>query len=188
MAELPEDVQTTAERLTRLARDAVDSNEAEAYRERRESSLSEHGYTARYREADDTLILYPVEWIDDDGTVVLDRIDDTDRAVELSLSGTGEEDEWAAIEEHNSQLVATVEETAGEDHAANARAFADFMGNHYVRRVETAGTRELREFLTEYYPRNSWPTAAQKTKVRESLELLFEAAGEPFPGVTRTSR
>ncbi|WP_117592194.1 DUF7108 family protein [Haloprofundus halophilus] len=188
MAELPEDVRTTAERLTRLARDAVDSNEAEAYRERRDASLADHGYTARYREADDTLVLYPVEWIDDDGTVVLDRIDDTDRAIERSLSGTGEEDEWEAVERHNSQLVAAVEEASGADHAANARAFADFMGNHYVRRVETAGTPELREFVTEYYPRNSWPTEAQKTMVRESLELLFERAGEPFPGVTRTSR
>ncbi|WP_224269873.1 DUF7108 family protein [Haloprofundus salinisoli] len=188
MAELPDDVRATAERLTRLARDAVDPNEAEAYRERRDASLADHGYTARYREADDTLVLYPEEWLDEEGTVVLDRIDDTDRAVERSLSGTGEEDEWEAVEKHNSELVAAVEAEAGAAHAANARAFADFMGNHYVRRVETAGTRELQEFLTEYYPRNSWPSEAQKTVVRESLELLFEQAGEPFPGVTRTSR
>ncbi|WP_224332482.1 DUF7108 domain-containing protein [Haloprofundus halobius] len=188
MAELPEDVQTTAERLTRLARDAVDPNEAEAYRERRDASLADHGYTARYREADDTLVLYPAEWIDDDGTVALDRIDDTDRAVERSLSGTGKEDEWEAVEKHNASLVAAVESSSGSDHAANARAFADFMSNHYVRRVETAGVPEIREFLTEYYPRNSWPTEAQKTAVRESLERLFEQAGEELPDVTRTTR
>ncbi|WP_224447496.1 DUF7108 family protein [Haloprofundus salilacus] len=188
MAELPEGVRTTAERLTRLARDAVDPNEAEAYLERRDAALDEHGYAARYRDADDTLVLYPTEWLDDDGTVVLDRIDNTSRAVERSLSETGEEDEWTAVEEHNSRLVAAVEESAGSAHAANARAFADFMGNHYVRRVETAGTPELREFLTEYYPRNSWPTEAQKMVVRESLELLFEQAGEELPDVTRTSR
>jgi len=38
------------------------------------------------REEDDTLVLYPDEWMDD-GTVQLDRIETTDRAVEVSLSG-----------------------------------------------------------------------------------------------------
>jgi len=65
--------------------------------------------------------------------------------------------------------------------AANARAFADFMGNHYVRRMETAGQRELRDFLTEYYPRNAWPSDEQREAVYESLRLVFEVAEAEVP-------
>jgi hypothetical protein len=61
------------------------------------------------------------------------------------------------------------------------------MGNHYARRLETAGPRECREFLEEYLPRNAWPTDEQRSEAERSLRLLFEAAGvepPPMPGET----
>jgi hypothetical protein len=79
---IPEDVIDRAETLTRRIRNAIDENERTAYRDEREELLDSHGYTARVREGDtgETLVLYPVEWIED-GTVRLDRITDTTRAV-----------------------------------------------------------------------------------------------------------
>ena len=179
---LPADVVESVERLTRLALRAVDDAEADAYRADRDARLAEYGFRARVREeADrDVLVCYPAEWMAD-GTVRLDRIEDRTRAVEVPLGGVGEEREWEAVEAHNRELVARVREEAGEVHATNARAFADFMGNHYVRRMETAGERELRDFLTEYYPRNAWPTDEQREAVYESLRLVFEVAETAVP-------
>ncbi|AFK18412.1 rnhA operon protein [Haloferax mediterranei ATCC 33500] len=180
-SELPEDVVEEATRLTRLARDAVDPDEREAYLSARDELVDEHDFLSRVREEDDVLVLHPAEWVDDEGTVVPKQIDDVDRGVEQPLSGTGEEHEWSAIEEHNARLVATVAEKHGEDHAANARAFADFLGNHYVRRIETAGAPEVREFIEEYYPRNAWTTTEQRSILSESLKLLFDAADAEVP-------
>jgi hypothetical protein len=178
--ELPEAVVDGAARLTRLARDAVDENEAAAYRDRRAEMLSDHDFTARVREEDETLVLYPEEWIDD-GVVRVERIDDTDRAYELPLTGADVDGDWDAVEEHNAQLVDAVEAEHGATHAANARVFADFMGNHYLRRADTASRDEIREFLTEYYPRNAWPSEKQESVVRESVERVFEAADADVP-------
>ncbi|GAB6862173.1 rnhA operon protein [Haloplanus litoreus] len=172
MTDLPRDLQQEAERLTRLARRAVDENEAAAYERDRDDRLAAYDYTARVREADDTLVLHPAEWVDGD-TAQLNRIEDTDRAVEISLSGSGDAGEWEAVEAHNADVVERVHERVGEVHASNARAFADFMGNHYARRVETATPAELREFLTEYYPRNAWPSDEQRAVVEQSLEHVF---------------
>ena len=176
---LPEAVVDAAERLTRLARQATDDAEADAYRADRADTLSAHDYTARTREDDDTLILYPDEWIAD-GTVQLARIDDTDRAVEIPLSSAGD-DTWAAVEADNAALVAAVGDAHGPIHEANARAFADFMGNHYCRRIETATADELAEFYTEYYPRNVWASAEQQAALDASLEYLFAAADTVCP-------
>ena len=192
--DVPVDAVAEAERLTRLARDAEargertgaagerhdGPEEAAVYRERRDELLAAHGYTGRHREGDDTLVLYPAEWVVD-GTVQFDRIDDTDRAVEVALSGPGRGDDWTTVEAHNAQLVATVREEYGEEHAANARAFADFMGNHYAKVVERATADEIREFLAEYYPRNAWPTEAEASLVEESVEKVYEVAGASAP-------
>jgi hypothetical protein len=177
---LPRDVVEEAERLTRLARRAVDPGEAEACERRRDDLLSEYGFEARVRAADDTLVCYPAEWLVD-GVVRLERVEDTDRAAEVSLSGPGDEDEYDAIEAHNAALVARVAEAAGPVHAANARAFADFLGNHYLKRVEDATPAELREFVEEYYVRNAWPSAEQRAVLDESLAVLYEAADAPLP-------
>ncbi|MFB6096190.1 MAG: rnhA operon protein [Haloferacaceae archaeon] len=185
--DLPTDAADEAERLTRLAREALDDGEREAYLADRERLLAQYDFTARIREEDDTLVLHPEEWTED-GTIYPSRIDDLDRAHEISLSGPGDPEEWDEIEAHNAALVEAVREAHGEVHAANARAFADFMGNHYARRVETADAPEIREFLAEYYPRNAWPSDEQKSVVEASIELVFDAADAEAPAFRRARR
>jgi len=182
--ELPEDLIAAAERLTRLARRATDGREADAYREDRDQRLAEYGFTARVREEDagEVLVLHPGEWVEE-GTIRTDRIEDTDRAIERRLSGPGEESAFERVDAHNRDVVARIEERAGPVHAANATAFADFMGNHYVRRVETATPAELREFLAEYFPRNAFPTDEQRATVEETLRLVFDVTDREAPEI-----
>ncbi|MFC6988107.1 rnhA operon protein [Haloplanus sp. GCM10025708] len=187
MAELPQDVVDEAERLTRLARDAVDESEAAAYERERASMLAEHDFTARIREEDDTLVLHPEEWVED-GVIRVERIEDVDRGIEVSLAGAGDPDDWDAVEEHNAAVVDAVAAEAGEIHAENARAFADFMGNHYAKRIERATADELQEFLDEYYPRNAWPSDEQRAVIAQSLELAFDAAKTEMPEFTAVRR
>ena len=177
MGELPAAVADEAERLTRLARAATDEAEREACREERAAVLADHGFTARVREGDTgaVLVCYPDEWLDD-GTVRTERIDDTDRAVERRLSGPGDPDDWRHVAAHNDRVVARVAERHGDVHAANARAFADFMSNHYARRIETTTADERREFREEYFVRNAWPSAEQRSAIEQSLSLTFDAA------------
>ena len=98
--------------------------------------------------------------------------------MEVSLSGPDHDAEWADVEADNEAIVSAVADAHGQTHAANVRAFADFMGNHYLKRVDDATTDETTEFLTEYYPRNAWPSAEQAAVVEESLELVAEIAGD----------
>jgi hypothetical protein len=179
---LPDDVVDEAERLTRLAREAVDDAEAAAYREHRSDLLAAHDYIARVREDEtrDVLVLHPEEWVED-GTVYPSRIDDVDRGVEAPLSGPGEGDDWAEIDDHNRELVETVRDEHDAVHADNAAALADFAGNHYAKPVESLTEGELSEFLTEYYPRNAWPSAEQRAVVEKSVVVTFEAADERCP-------
>ncbi|MFB6087295.1 MAG: rnhA operon protein [Haloarculaceae archaeon] len=178
----PERVVEEAERLTRLARDAAVDAEAAAYREDRDSMLADHDYTARVREDDtrDVLVLHPAEWVED-GTIRPDRIENVDRGIELPLSGPGEGDDWAEIDAYNREIVATVREEHGDDHAANVTALADFMGNHYAKPIDGATREELEEFLTDYYRRNAWPTPEQRDVVEKSVRLAFEAVDERCP-------
>jgi hypothetical protein len=184
---LPADAVAEAERLTRLAREAVDDGERTAYREDRAALLDDHDYVARVREADDTLVLYPQEWVTD-GTVYPEDIEDVDRGVEVSLSGPGDPEEWDDVEEHNTAVVERVRETGGDVHAQNVRAFADFMGNHYARHVETASSDEIAEFVGEYFPRNAWPSATQREKIEESIDLVFEVTDREPPAFRRALR
>jgi adenylate cyclase class IV len=179
MSELPADTVEGAERLTKLARQVGNSDEADAYRQRRDERLADHDYTARVREEDETLVLYPDEWLDD-GTVVLDRIEDTDRAVEIPLDAAHDEGSWEEIEAHNSAIVDAVEAEYAPEHAANVRAFADFMGNHYLARVDNA-TDEQIEAFREYYKRNAWPDKKQREVVETSLEHLFTVSEADCP-------
>ncbi|WP_336022133.1 DUF7108 family protein [Halobellus salinisoli] len=179
-SEVPEDVVDEAERLTRLAEEAAVEDAAAAYRERRDELVEEHSFTPRVRGEDDTLVLYPEEWVDD-SVVQFDRIDDTDRAVEVSLSGPDLGADWEAVEEANQAIVEAVEAEYGPDHATNVRAFADFMGNHYLKRVDDATDDEREEFLTEYYPRNAWPSKEQESIVAESIALVDDV-GDEVPG------
>ena len=180
--ELPTDVIDEAELLTRHARRAVDPNEAAAYRDRRASILSDHGFRARVREEGrDTLVLYPDEWVED-GTVQPERIEYIDRGIERPLEGPGEADEWAVVEEHNRELAETVADTRGEVHGANADALADFASNHYAKPIEDLTGAELEEFLAEYFPRNAWPTDDQQAVVEQSVRLTYQVADQPLPG------
>jgi len=182
MSELPDDVNEEAERLTRLAREAVDEDEAAAYRRRRDDRLDEHGFTARVREDDDgdVLVLHPEEWIDD-GDIHPDRIDDTDRAVEIRLEGVGDPDEWDEVREHNDRIAERVRDAHGDVHGDNAAAFADFMHNHLAKPVESATAEEIRTFRSEYFPRNAWPTEDQRAALDRSIKLVFETADARLP-------
>jgi hypothetical protein len=177
---LPDDTVDEAERLTRLAREAVDPNEATAHRRRRDELLAEHGYTARVRseDTDAVLVLHPADWLDEAGTVRIERIDDVDDGIEVPLSGPGDADDWDSVERHNRTVADRVTEAHGEVHGRTAHAFADFMSNHYAKPVEQATPGERREFVEEYFPRNTWPTDEQRAVVEESVELVRETARE----------
>jgi len=182
MAELPTDVIEEAERLTRLAREASADSEQTAYRDRRDELLADESFEARIRSEDsrDVLVLHPTEWLDD-GTIRPDRIEDTDRAVEIPLTGPGDPDDWETVHSHNADVVARVREQYGDLHGDNARALADFMENHYARPIESASAAELHEFRTEYYRRNVWPTEEQRTLVDRSIAIVFEMTDRRVP-------
>ncbi|MFC6975504.1 rnhA operon protein [Halomicroarcula sp. GCM10025709] len=175
MTELPADVIEEAERLTRLAREAVDEDEAAAYRADRDDLLAAHDYTARVREDDtgDVLVCHPEEWVAD-GVIHPDRVEDIDRGVERQLSGTGDPDEWDDVADANETIAETVAEEHGPVHGATARALADFMSNHYAKRIADATPAELDEFETEYFPRNAWPSEEQRSLVGESVQIAVE--------------
>jgi hypothetical protein len=174
---LPDEVVTRAATLTRRIRRAVDDVERAAFREERDRLLVGHDYVARVRDDDTgaTLVLYPEEWVAE-GVVQVDRSEDTDRAVERSLSGVGTDD-WDDVEAHNRRIATRVAEVHGDPHGATVHAFADFMSNHYGKRIEAASPAERREFREEYFPRNAWPTAAQRDAVERSLRLVEAVAG-----------
>jgi len=178
----PDRVVDEAERLTKLAREAVVDEEADAYRADRDERLANHDYTARVREDDtrDVLVLHPEEWVED-GEIRTERIDDIDRGIEIPLSGPGEGDDWAEIDAYNREVVADVREAYGDDHAANVSALADFMGNHYAKPIHDATAEELREFLDDYYLRNTWPTPEQQSVVEKSVGVAFDVGGERCP-------
>jgi hypothetical protein len=182
MTELPEDTIEAAERLTRLAREAVDEAETAAYRADRESVLDEYGYTARVREEDtgEVLVCYPAEWVED-GVIRPERVEDTDRGVEIRLSGTADPENWASVEEQNSEVVDAVREAHGEVHGQTARALADFMGNHYGKPIADATADELREFREDYFPRNAWPTDEQRSLLEKSVRVTVKEAGGRVP-------
>ncbi|WP_418284057.1 DUF7108 domain-containing protein [Halorubrum sp. DTA46] len=175
--DVPIDVVDEAERLTRLARETADDEAAAFYRDRRDALVTEHDYVPRLREDDDTLVLYPDEWMDD-GTVQLDQIETTERAVEVSLSGPGDADRFREIAAYNDAVAEAVADAHGEVHADTARTFAAFMSNHYVRAVDDATPDMRAEFREEYLPRNGWPTDEQLAVLDESLAVIEEVAAD----------
>ena len=180
--DVPAEAVDEAERLTRLAREAESAEPtpeieeaADQYRERRDALAAEYGYTARVRDEDDALVLYPDEWMDD-GTVQLDRVEDTDRAVEVSLSGPGDADRYREVAAYNEAVAEAVAEREVEVHARTAETFAAFMSNHYVRAVDDATPAMRAEFREEYLVRNGWPTDEQLAAVDESLSVIESVA------------
>ena len=177
MAELPEEAIEEATRLTKLAREAVDPDEAAAYHEHRAELLVEYGFSARVREEDgtETLVLHPEEWVEE-GTIRPERVAEIERAIETQIAGPEDPDDWDAIEAHNRAIARRVQEEYGEVHGKNANAFADFMGNHYAKPVENATSEERAEFLSEYFIRNAWPSKEQKEQIEQSLEYVRKIA------------
>ena len=175
--DVPADTVDEAERLTRLARRTEDDAAAAFYRERRDELVTDHDYVPRLREEDDTLVLYPDEWMDD-GTVQLDRIETTDRAVEVSLSGPGDAGRYREIAAYNDAVADAVADAHDAVHADTARSFAAFMSNHYVRAVDDATADMRAEFREEYFPRNGWPTDEQLAVVDESLDAIESVAAD----------
>lgn len=177
MPDLPTDRLDEVERLTRLARQAVDEDAAAAYRDQRTALLDEHDYEARIREEDtgDVLVCYPSEWVED-GVIQPDMVEDTDRGVEIRLSGPGDPEEWDDIEERNRAVVERVRADHGAVHSATARALADFMGNHYAKPIAEATPEELAEFREEYFPRNAWPSEKQRERLDDSVRLAVKNA------------
>lgn len=180
--EVPPPLVDEAERLTHLAREAVDDDEAAAYRADRDAQLDAQEFTARVREDDsgETLVLHPQEWVDD-GTIRPERVDDTDRATELSLSGTDSPDDWQAVDDHNRDLVETVREAHGDEHAAIVDVLADFASNHYAKPIDDLSAAELREFEAEYVTRNAWLDDDALAVLEESVRYAFDAAKERVP-------
>lgn len=175
--EIPPTVVDEAERLTRLARDAVDEDEATAYIDDRDDLVDDHEFVARVREEDsDTLVLYPEEWVDD-GTVHPDRIDDIDRGIERPLEGAGSPEEWEKVETRNRDVAERVAAEHGDVHGQNAHALADFASNHYAKPIVDLTREELHRFLRNYFRRNAFPSDDQKAVVEESVAFAVEVAG-----------
>lgn len=174
---LPPAVRETVRRLARQERRVDRDERAAALRERREAVLEPHGYTSRVREDSnrDVLVCYPRAWLDGD-TVRVDDIESLDRGVELPLSGAGDPEDWTALAARNRDLVADVHDQYGDTHGANAEAFAAFMNNHRAKPIADAIPEDVEEFLAEFYPRNVWPSSAQRAVVEESIELTCELA------------
>lgn len=181
-AELPDDV---VDKVVELSRKAHHPNFSTARCElERDELLSDYEYRARIRNDDSmglVLVCYPSEWVTD-GVVQLSRVEDTDRAVERPLFPTETDDDWSEIHAHNQTVVSRIRDKYTDVHGDNAQAFSDFMSNHYNRRIESASIRELEEFLSEYYPRNAWPSDAQKQVVEESLRYVFTITDSSVPG------
>ncbi|MFC7027521.1 rnhA operon protein [Halomicroarcula sp. GCM10025324] len=182
MTDLPTDVLEEAERLTRLAREAVDDGETTAYKDERDALLADHDYDARVREDDtsDVLVCHPQEWVED-GVIRPGRIEDVDRGVEVQLSGPGDPEEWDVVDERNRAVAAAVAEDHGPVHGATATALADFMGNHYAKPIAEATPDELEEFKAEYFPRNTWPSEDQRSLLDESVRLCLKKSDGRLP-------
>jgi hypothetical protein len=188
--DLPEDVLEEVIRLTREIYRGRDEDHqgragdwAKITRRRRDTMLEKHGYVARIRDDEDgpTLVCYPDSWLDGDGLVRVERVEDTEEAIEVSLAGGDEERDWEAVDSFNRDIVDAVRREYGNPHGETAAAFADFMGNHYLLRIDEATAAHVREFRSQYFPRNAWPSPEQTEALEDSLRYVFETAGEPFP-------
>jgi hypothetical protein len=174
MSDLPATVVDRAEYLTRRARETRDEAAADRARTEREDMLAEHGYAARLREEENraVLVCYPAEWLEE-GTAALARIDDTDRAIERPLSGPTDAD-WEDVAARNDEIVETVRAEYGDVHAANARALAEYAGNHHATTIGRLTDEQLDHFREEYYPRNVWPAEEEAAVLPESITAVEE--------------
>ena len=142
--DVPAEAVDEAERLTRLAREAESAEPtpeieaaADQYRERRDALAAEYGYTVRVRDEDDTLVLYPDEWMDP-RTVRLDRVAATAPALHVSPSGPRAADRYRDVAPSTAALADPVPAREAAFHARTAATFAAFMSNPSVRPRDAA--------------------------------------------------
>lgn len=166
--------------LTRRLDGAVDEQTKETIKQQRTRLLESASLQARVRSDPDgeVLVLYPEDWIEDDGTVDPDRITDPDEAIELPLDPEQQEDDWAEIHEHNRRVASAVTSRYGPVHGETARALATYLSNHHLRRIEAASEEELETFREDYFIRNSWPDEEQVSLVDRSIAITQQIARE----------
>lgn len=164
--------------IVQLTKQATVENDDEL-RKRRAELARQFGFRVRVRrdEAARIVVLYPREWVEG-GTVVIDRIDDIDRAIEIPLF-TGQSDaKWEQIEQFNRRVVERVKDQYGGVHGENAATFADFVGNHLAKRISEVTQSEIDEFRSEYFVRNAWPSDRQEQEIERSLELIYSEVNQ----------
>ncbi|MDY7081762.1 MAG: hypothetical protein SXQ77_04995, partial [Halobacteria archaeon] len=138
--------------------------------EERDALAAKHGYRARLRD-DDTLVLYPDDWVEE-GEVRVEDIEDTSRAVEVPLEGHRD---WEEARDMNDEILDELKRDTEDFHYENARAFAEFTENHYSMSVKDVRPKHVREFLEDYYVRNTWTSEEAQEKVEASLYVVLDA-------------
>ncbi|XGI83882.1 rnhA operon protein [Halorutilales archaeon Cl-col2-1] len=166
-----EDWVDEAVRLTKMSL----TSPSPVYEDRLDELAAENGFVARLRD-DETLVLYPDDWVVD-GEVDVERIEDTDRAHEIPLSEKGES--WEDVHSYNSDVIEELSEMeeVTETEVSNAEYFVEFLENHYILPVDEVSQKHVREFLEDYYPRNVWSSPNEEETVKKSVRKLLEAAG-----------
>lgn len=173
---IPDSVVDKAVSLTHRSRREDDSS----FKDKRDEILSEHNYNARVRDEDDVLVLYPTDWLDENRNVHPEHVESFDKAVEIPLSGSRDDANWEEVEKVNSEVVKTIREKYGDTHGDNAREFADFMGNHRLKKIPNTTEQDKEEFLEHYFQRNVWATDEQESVVEESLQIITDVIKDEY--------
>jgi len=162
---LPDSAVETVATLTRRARRGDEGAIAE-----RDALLDRHGYAASIE--NDALRLYPADW-GVDSSIDTDQFS-TDAVVRIQLG----RDDLDAIAPSNRPAADRVADQYGDPHGATADAFATYMNNHHAARIDAATKRQVERFRDEYFVRNVWPTAEQRSCIDDSLDHVFDVATE----------
>lgn len=167
----------TAGRILELTRQLRDESNSDL-ETRRVRLLDAAGVCAYEREDEHgtTLVLYPSDWVGDDGLVDPASVDDLEAAVELPLETRRTEEMWDEIEAHNRAVAEAVTDRHGPVHGATASTLGTYLGNHHLRRIENATAAELQTFREDYLVRNAWPSHEQLTLLGRSLEFTLAMA------------
>lgn len=164
------------EEILQLAREERTSpfDGRKTLRAEREKLLTEYGFSSRFREDEGGVVLvcFPTSWLKD-GKLDRESVSDLDRAVELPITGSDDPATWREIARENERIAEAVNNRHGETHGKNAASFADFMNNHRARPIHRATEDDIAEFLTDYFPRNVWPSPEQKHAIDESIRLAM---------------
>jgi hypothetical protein len=167
---LPSSVQEKVVSLTRRSRRESNDN----HLNRRDQILDKYDLEARVRDEDDTLVIYPTEWIDSNGNIDFSEVDDKNNAIEISLSGPNKDADWEEVYQYNMRIVSRVRDEFGDVHAKNIEEFGEFLANHYLKKITEATEEEKKDFMNEFFVRNVWSTDKQESVLDDSLEIVEE--------------